>query len=56
VSDETPRLRQIEELPEAPSDPGEIHSAARSCSVILIIGAVLLLIVCVLLVATVVRH
>lgn len=56
MSDETPRLKQIEELPEAPADPGEIKSAARSCSVILILGAVILLIVCVMLVATVVRH
>lgn len=56
MSDETPRLKRIEELPEAPSDPGEINSAARSCSVILIVGAIIILIACVMLVATVVRH
>jgi hypothetical protein len=56
VSDQTPRLKQIEELPETSTDPGEINSAARSCSVILILGAIILLIVCVMVIATVVRH
>ena len=56
MSDGTPRLKRIVEIPEAPSDPAEVNSAARSCAVILVLGAIILLIVCVMLVATVVRH
>ncbi len=56
VSDERPQSKRIEEIPEAPSDPGEVNSAARSCSVILVLGAIIILIVCVMLIATVVRH
>lgn len=56
MSDETPRLQRMHEIPEAPSDPGEVASAARSCSVILVLGAVILLIVCAMLAATVIRH
>lgn len=35
------------DLPETPIDPADIASAGRSCSVILILAAVLLLVVCV---------
>ena len=56
MSDEIPRLKSLQEIPEAPSEPGEVASAARSCSVILILGAIILLIVCAMLIATVVRH
>lgn len=46
MSDESSRP-EIDAIPDAPVNPGDVASAARSCSVILIIVAVLLLIVCV---------
>ena len=47
MSDEEPRRREIEAIPDVPGDPGEVASAARSCSVILIILAGLVLIACI---------
>jgi hypothetical protein len=47
VSDHEPSQRAAEDLPDAPGDPGEVASAARSCSVILLIMAGLVLIVCI---------
>jgi len=46
VSENLPLTEKVERIPEAPTDPGEVASAARSCSVILLLGAALLLIVC----------
>ena len=47
MSDEPEVPRRFEEIAEAPSDPGEVASAARSCSAILIILLALALVVCV---------
>ncbi|MCC6791254.1 MAG: hypothetical protein IT336_06200 [Thermomicrobiales bacterium] len=48
MSEELPSQRVIDAIPEdAPGDPGEVASAARSCSVLLIILAALALIVCI---------
>lgn len=46
VSDQTTGSEPFEALPETPVDPGEVASAARSCSVLLVIIAALALIVC----------
>lgn len=51
----TPSDPRFEELSDSPVDPGDIASAARSCSVVLVIGAVLLAIACVALGLTLVR-
>jgi hypothetical protein len=47
VSDAPSQREQIEALDETPIDPNEVASAARSCSVLLIILAALLVIACV---------
>ncbi|MGI8475665.1 MAG: hypothetical protein ACR2OO_04765 [Thermomicrobiales bacterium] len=38
---------RIAEIPEAPSEPAEVKSAARTCSVIILLLAGLLLIACI---------
>ena len=47
MSENEPAQRAAEDLPDVPGDPGEVASAARSCSVILLIMAGLALIVCI---------
>jgi hypothetical protein len=47
LTDLDPLESEIEAIPETPSEPEDVASAARSCVVILIILAVLLLIGCV---------
>lgn len=43
----------VEEVPDAPTDPVEVASAARSCSVLLMLAAALVLIVCVITAVTI---
>jgi hypothetical protein len=47
LTDLDPVESEIEAIPETPSEPEDIASAARSCLVILIILAALLLIGCI---------
>jgi hypothetical protein len=49
MSDDQQPLRPeiIDSIPDSPGDTGEVASAARSCSVLLLILAALALIVCV---------
>lgn len=47
MSDAPSQREQIEALDETPIAPGEVASAARSCSALLIILAALLVIACI---------
>ena len=47
MSDQQRVVDEIEAIPESPANPEDVSSAARSCSVILIIMAAFAVILCV---------